>query len=223
MEKDEEREACGKNVWWRKRRRSGKRKARVNEIVVKVVLIVQVLLCSVVATWSPVGEDHLSQRKKSGRVEAKETSWGSWRLNHFEKAGAHHVGCVGDNGGDVSDGCAVEDSHDLPCNLPIHWNTWRRNLQELPPTLHLYLSCYCCGFLFCKHSICIFGFNISQLFLLHSYPPQIIDISRAICEHVSIWLSTSWICVRISFVFPRFFYNIFFPRILCCEASIIMD
>ena len=39
-----------KNVWWRKRRRSGKRKARVNEIVVKVVLIVQVLLCSVVFT-----------------------------------------------------------------------------------------------------------------------------------------------------------------------------
>ena len=72
-------------------------------------------------------------------------------------------------------------------------------------------------FCFYKHSICIFGFNISQLFLLHSYPPQIIDISRAICEHVSIWLSTSWICVRISFVFPRFFYTIFFPRILCCE------
>ena len=68
-----------------------------------------------------------------------------------------------------------------------------------------------------KHSICIFGFNISHLFLLHSYPPQIIDISRAICEHVSNWLSTSWICVRISFVFPRFFYTIFFPRILCCK------
>ena len=41
-------------------------------------------------------------------------------------------------------------------------------------------------FCFYRHSICIFDFNISQLFLLHSYPPKIIDISRATCEYLKI-------------------------------------
>ena len=43
-------------------------------------------------------------------------------MNYFEKVGAHHVDCDGDDGGDVSDGGDVEDSHDLPCKLSIHWN-----------------------------------------------------------------------------------------------------
>ena len=38
----------------------------------------------------------------------------------LKKVGAHHVD--GDDGGDVSDGGGVEDSHDLPCKLSIHWN-----------------------------------------------------------------------------------------------------
>ena len=38
----------------------------------------------------------------------------------LNKVGAYHVGCVGDDGGDVRDGGDVGDSHDLPCNLPIH-------------------------------------------------------------------------------------------------------
>ena len=41
-------------------------------------------------------------------------------LNYFETVDAHYVGCVGDDGGDVSDGGDVEYSHDLPCNLPLH-------------------------------------------------------------------------------------------------------
>ena len=53
-------------------------------------------------------------------MEAKETFWEPRGLNYFEKVGAHHVGCVGDDGGDVSDGGDVEDSHDLPCNLSFH-------------------------------------------------------------------------------------------------------
>ena len=40
-------------------------------------------------------------------------------MNYFEKGGAHHVDCDGDDGGDVSDGGDVEDSHDLPCKLSI--------------------------------------------------------------------------------------------------------
>ena len=55
---------------------------------------------------------------KAGHVEAKETLW----LNYFEKVGKHCVGCVVDDDSDVSDGGDVEESHDLPCNLSIHWN-----------------------------------------------------------------------------------------------------
>ena len=43
-------------------------------------------------------------------------------MNYFEKVGAHHVDCDGDDGSDVSDGGDVEANHHLPCNLPIHWN-----------------------------------------------------------------------------------------------------
>ena len=35
---------------------------------------------------------------------------------------ANYVGCVVDDDSDVSDGGDVEESHDLPCNLSIHWN-----------------------------------------------------------------------------------------------------
>ena len=48
---------------------------------------------------------------------------GILKIKLLEKIGAHHVGCVGDDGGDggdVRDGGDVGDSHDLPCNLPIH-------------------------------------------------------------------------------------------------------
>ena len=44
------------------------RKTRWNEIVLKVVTI-QLLSRGAVATWSPPGEDHLSQGKKGGHVE----------------------------------------------------------------------------------------------------------------------------------------------------------
>ena len=53
-ENEEERGACGMCVMIiekvEEEKESGKRRARGNEIVVKVVLIVQVLLCSVVVT-----------------------------------------------------------------------------------------------------------------------------------------------------------------------------
>ena len=39
-----------------------------------------------------------------------------------KKVDGHHVGCVGDDGGDISDGGDVEESQDLPSNLSIHWN-----------------------------------------------------------------------------------------------------
>ena len=41
-------------------------------------------------------------------------------IKSLEKVGAHQVGCAGDDDDDVSDGGDVEDSHDLPSNLPNH-------------------------------------------------------------------------------------------------------
>ena len=107
-----------------------------------VVKVVQLFLRWVAVTWNPLGEDHLSQRKKAGRVEAKETSRESWGLNYFEKFGAHHVGCVG---GDVNDGGDVEENHDLPCNLSIDWNATNSSTRTATNNI---LSCYYCGFLF---------------------------------------------------------------------------
>ena len=110
-------------------------------------------------TRSPLGEDHLSQRKKAGRVEAKETSRESWGLNYFEKFGAHHVGCVG---GDVNDGGDVEENHDLPCNLSIDWNATNSSTRTATNNI---LSCYYCGFLFFSTSFTCSGFRISFGFM----------------------------------------------------------
>ena len=43
-----------------------------------------------------------------------------WERVDLEKVGVQHVDCVGDDGGEVSDGGDVENSHDLPRNLPNH-------------------------------------------------------------------------------------------------------
>ena len=87
-------------------------------------------------------------------------------MNYFEKVGAHHVDCDGDDGGDVSDGGDVEDSHDLPCKLSIHWN--RR--MHLPLTTFVLLLFQFSGF-----SICVFEFFIflSYIFWIHWHPPRI--------------------------------------------------
>ena len=58
-------------------------------------------------------------------------------MNYFEKVGAHHVDCDGDDGGDVSDGGDVEDSHDLPCNLSIHWNVTNASTRTALNTICL--------------------------------------------------------------------------------------
>ena len=124
-----------------------------------VVKVVQLFLRWVAVTWNPLGEDHLSQRKKAGRVEAKETSRESWGLNYFEKFGAHHVGCVG---GDVNDGGDVEENHDLPCNLSIDWNATNSSTRTATNNI---LSCYYCGFLFFSTSFTCSGFRISFGFM----------------------------------------------------------
>ena len=173
-----------------------------------VVKVVQLFLRWVAVTWNPLGEDHLSQRKKAGRVEAKETSRESWGLNYFEKFGAHHVGCVG---GDVNDGGDVEENHDLPCNLSIDWNATNSSTRTATNNI---LSCYYCGFLFFSTSIYMLRFP--YFFWIHGHPAHTMWVFYWVSDN-----SRSWICVKISNVFLRYSCKNFFPRMLCCEASII--
>ena len=61
-------------------------------------------------------------------------------MNYFEKVGAHHVDCDGDDGGDVSDGGDVEDSHDLPCKLSIHWDVTHASTRNALNTICLVIA-----------------------------------------------------------------------------------
>ena len=89
-------------------------------------------------------------------------------MNYFEKVGAHHVGCVGDDGGDVSDGGDVEDSHNLPCNLSIHWNVTNASTSTRTATNNI---CLVIGADF-RSLLQVFAysiFHISLLFLLDTW------------------------------------------------------
>ena len=88
-------------------------------------------------------------------------------MNYFEKVGAHHVDCDGDDGGDVSDGGDVEDSHDLPCKLSIHWNVTNACTRTALNTICLVIVAD-----FWFYFIQVFAYSnflISQLFLLESW------------------------------------------------------
>ena len=93
-------------------------------------------------------------------------------MNYFEKVGAHHVDCDGDDGGDVSDGGDVEDSHDLPCKLSIHLN-----MTDACTRTDLNIIClyYCCGFLLLLQVFAksIFFIFLIYIFWIHGHPPHI--------------------------------------------------
>ena len=86
-------------------------------------------------------------------------------MNYFEKVGAHHVD--GDDGGNVSDGGGVEDSHGLPCKLSIYWNMTNASATRTA------LITICLGifadFCFYFKYLRIRFFHISQLYLLDSW------------------------------------------------------
>ena len=176
------------------------------------MIVVQFYLRWVAVTWSPYGEDHLIQRKKAGHVEAKETSWESWRLNYFEKVGAHCVGCVVDDDSDVSDGGDVEESHDLPCNLSIHWNVTNTSRRTASNSVCLVIVP---DFWFLLQVFAYLIFHISQLFLLDLWASS---WHGNFCNTwVFYWVSDNlirWICVKISIVFLWFYCKIFSPRVL---------
>ena len=64
----------------------------------------------------------------------------------------HHVGCVGEDGCDVSDGGDAEN--DLPCNLSIHWNMTNASTRIALNTICLVIVARYC----LTTSICIFDF-----------------------------------------------------------------
>ena len=77
-----------------------------------------------------------------------------------KKVDGHHVGCVGDDGGDISDGGDVEDSHDLPCKLSIHWNVTNACSRTALNTICLVIVA---DFWFYFKYLRILYFHISQL------------------------------------------------------------
>ena len=82
-------------------------------------------------------------------------------MNYFEKVGAHHVDCDGDDGGDV------EESNDLPCKLSIHWNVTNTSSRTASNTICLVIVAD-----FWVHFIQVFAYSnflISQLFILESW------------------------------------------------------
>ena len=101
-------------------------------------------------------------------------------MNYFEKVGAHHVDCDGDDGGDVSDGGDVEDSHDLSCKLSIHWNVTNASRTAL--------NTICCGFLV---SLQVFAYSIFSYFSSFGFMGILLTLENApLCECFTEYLTT---------------------------------
>ena len=87
-------------------------------------------------------------------------------MNYFEKVGAHHVDCDGDDAVDVSVGGGVEDSQDLPWKLSIHWNETNACTRTALNTICLVIVAD--FWLYFKY-LRIRFFHISQLYCLDSW------------------------------------------------------
>ena len=131
---------------------------------------------------------------------------GSWEWGHFEIVCAQHIDGVGDGGGEVSDGGDVENSRDLPRNLPIHWNVTNASPRTATDAICLVtVEDFC----FSQQVFACSIFHISQLFLLDLWASS---WHWNVCNRwVLYWVfdkSTSWICDRISSAFLTFSYKI---------------
>ena len=86
-------------------------------------------------------------------------------MNYFEKVSAHHVD--GDDGGNVSDGSGVEDSHGLPCKLSIYWNMTNASTRTALITICLGIFADFCFYF----KYLLFEFNhISKHFISLQHP-----------------------------------------------------
>ena len=81
-------------------------------------------------------------------------------MNYFEKVGAHHVDCDGDDGGDA------EDGHDLPRKLSTHWNVTKACTRTVFNTIFLAIVA---DFWFYFKYLRIRFAHISRLYLLDSW------------------------------------------------------
>ena len=101
--------------------------------------------------------------------------------------------------------------------------TWRIHLEELPQTAFV-LSLFRISDSYYKYLhflFFLFFIFLSYFFFIHGHPPH---FKRYVLMWVFYWVSDnsiSWICVKFLTVFLRFSCKISFPRMLCCEASII--
>ena len=131
---------------------------------------------------------------------------GSWERGHFEIVCAQHIHGVGDDVGEVSDGGDVENSRDLPRNLPIHWNVTNASSRTATDAICLVtVEDFC----FSQQVFACSIFHISQLFLLDLWASS---WHWNVCNRwVLYWVfakSTSWIRDRISSAFLTFSYKI---------------
>ena len=70
-------------------------------------------------------------------------------------------------------GADVEDSHDWPCNMPIHWNVTNPSKKELPPTPPFAFSLLRISVFTSSIKYLLFEFNhISQHFISLQHPPN---------------------------------------------------
>ena len=143
-----------------------------------------------------------TRRRRKATSRQNRLLQGSWEWGHFEIVCAQHIDGVGDDGGEVSDGGNVENSHDLPRNLSIHWN-----VTDASSRTATYTIC----FVFVADSC----FHSKYLHVRSSYFSAIsfIDLWASFwhwnyCNRwVFYWVSdnsTSWICDRISSAFQSF-------------------
>ena len=105
-------------------------------------------------------------------------------MNYFEKVGAHHVDCDGDDGGDVSDGGDVEDNHDLPCKLSIHWNVTNACTRTALNTICLVIVA---DFWFYFKYLRILFSHISQLCISFGFMGILLTLKKR--HYVSVLLS----------------------------------
>ena len=98
-------------------------------------------------------------------------------LNYFEKIGAHHVDCDGDDGGDIGDGGNVEDSHGLPFKLSIHWNVTNACTRTALNTICLVIVAdFWFNFWYLRIRFFIF---LSYIVWIHGHPPHIETLPKA--------------------------------------------
>ena len=122
-----------------------------------------------------------TRRRRKATSRQNRLLQGSWEWGHFEIVCAQHIDGVGDDGGEVSDGGDVENSHDLPRNLPNHWNMTNASRRTATNT-----TCFVIVVDFCFHGKYLHRFRffifLSYFFWIYGRPPDIETIAIRECS-----------------------------------------